>query len=96
MDFQLSPEQQGLQRRCKELATDFAARAAAHDREASHPVENYAAMLRSEGLLTDAMRRDMEASVAAEIAQAVAVADAGLWEPVEDLTRDVYTAAATA
>jgi pyruvate dehydrogenase E1 component alpha subunit len=55
------------------------------------PVENYAAMLRGEGLLTDAMRRDMEAGVAAEIAQAVAAAEAGPWEPVEDLTRDVYT-----
>ena len=55
------------------------------------PVENFAATLRGEGLLTETMRSEMEASVAAEIAQAVAAADAGPWEPVEDLTRDVYT-----
>ena len=41
MDFQLTPEQQRLQRRCLELAADFATRSAAHDRDASHPVENY-------------------------------------------------------
>ena len=57
------------------------------------PVENFAAMLRGEGLLSDARRSEMEADVAAEIAQAVAVAEAGTWEPVEDLTRDVYTPA---
>jgi len=57
------------------------------------PVENFAAMLRGEGLLSDAQRREMEADVGAEIAQAVAVAEAGPWERVEDLTRDVYTPA---
>jgi len=57
------------------------------------PVENFAGMLRAEGLLSDAARKEMEASVAAEIAQAVAAAEAGPWEPVEDLTRDVYTPA---
>jgi pyruvate dehydrogenase E1 component alpha subunit len=55
------------------------------------PVENFAAMLRAEGLVSDAARRDMEASVAAEVAEAVAIAEAGPWEPVEDLTRDVHT-----
>jgi pyruvate dehydrogenase E1 component alpha subunit len=55
------------------------------------PVENFAAMLRAEGLLSDGARKEMEASVAAEIAEAVAVAEAGPWEPVADLTRDVHT-----
>ncbi|HXX83126.1 MAG TPA: pyruvate dehydrogenase (acetyl-transferring) E1 component subunit alpha [Casimicrobiaceae bacterium] len=55
------------------------------------PIETFAAMLRSEGLLSDAERQAMEADVAAEIAEAIAVADAGPWEPTEDLTRDVYT-----
>ena len=50
MDFQLTPEQQRLQRRCLELAADFATRSAAHDRDASHPVENYQ-RLREEGFL---------------------------------------------
>jgi alkylation response protein AidB-like acyl-CoA dehydrogenase len=50
LDFQLTPEQQRLQRKCRELAADFATRSAAHDRDASHPVENYD-RLRQEGFL---------------------------------------------
>ena len=50
MDFQLTSEQQHLQNKCRELASDFATRTAAHDREASHPVENYD-RLRKEGFL---------------------------------------------
>ena len=50
MDFLLSPDQQCLQRRCLELAADFATRAGAHDRDASHPMENYE-RLRAEGFL---------------------------------------------
>jgi hypothetical protein len=41
LDFQLTSEQQHLQKKCRKLAADFATRAAAHDRDASHPVENY-------------------------------------------------------
>jgi alkylation response protein AidB-like acyl-CoA dehydrogenase len=48
MDFQITEEQRHLQQRCRHLAEDFAARAAAHDRAATNPVENYAA-LRQEG-----------------------------------------------
>jgi TPP-dependent pyruvate/acetoin dehydrogenase alpha subunit len=33
----------------------------------------------------------LEAEVAAEVAEAVAFAESGPWEPVEDLLRDVYT-----
>jgi alkylation response protein AidB-like acyl-CoA dehydrogenase len=50
VDFQLSPEQHRLQQRCLELAADFATRSAAHDRDASHPTENYD-RLRAEGFL---------------------------------------------
>src|SRR5262249_4629386 len=50
LDFQLTSEQQRLQNICRELAADFATRAAAHDRDASHPVENYE-RLREEGFL---------------------------------------------
>ncbi len=35
---------------CRELAADFASRSAAHDRDASHPIENYE-RLREEGFL---------------------------------------------
>jgi alkylation response protein AidB-like acyl-CoA dehydrogenase len=48
MDFQFTEEHKHLQQRCRRLAEDFATRAAAHDREANNPVENYAA-LRREG-----------------------------------------------
>ena len=50
MDFQLTSEQQRLQSKCRELAADFVTRAAAHDRDASHPAENYE-RLREEGFL---------------------------------------------
>jgi alkylation response protein AidB-like acyl-CoA dehydrogenase len=50
VDFALSPNQQRLQRRCLELAADFATRSAEHDRDGSHPIENYQ-RLRAEGFL---------------------------------------------
>jgi alkylation response protein AidB-like acyl-CoA dehydrogenase len=50
VDFALSDEHRELQRRCRDLAADFATRAAEHDRDASHPVENYD-RLRDEGFL---------------------------------------------
>jgi alkylation response protein AidB-like acyl-CoA dehydrogenase len=50
VDFAPTAEQQRLQQRCRELADDFAARSAEHDRAASHPAENYE-RLRREGFL---------------------------------------------
>jgi alkylation response protein AidB-like acyl-CoA dehydrogenase len=44
MEFQVTPAQRELQHRARCLAADFATRAAQHDREASDPVENYAAL----------------------------------------------------
>jgi pyruvate dehydrogenase E1 component alpha subunit len=58
------------------------------------PIASFAADLRREGTLTDADRASMEAAVAAEVAEAVAFAEAGPWEPVGDLLRDVHTPAA--
>ena len=43
------------------------------------------------GMLDAAARCSIDADVDAEIARAVAFAEAGTWEPVEQLTRDVYT-----
>lgn len=50
MDFALNKAQQRLRQRCLELATDFATRSTEHDRDASHPIENYES-LRAEGFL---------------------------------------------
>jgi alkylation response protein AidB-like acyl-CoA dehydrogenase len=50
VNFRLSTKQQGLQEKCRELAADFATRSARHDRDASHPIENYQ-RLRDEGFL---------------------------------------------
>jgi alkylation response protein AidB-like acyl-CoA dehydrogenase len=50
MDFALTADQRHLQQRCLELAADFATRSAQHDRDGSHPTENYD-RLRSEGFL---------------------------------------------
>jgi len=44
MEFRVSEEQRRLQERARTLARDFATRATQHDREASHPLENYAAL----------------------------------------------------
>jgi len=49
--FDLNDEQKRLVGLCQELATDFATRATDHDREASHPHENYD-RLRAEGFLS--------------------------------------------
>ena len=44
MEFTVSLAQRELQERARRLAADFATRAAQHDRDASDPVENYAAL----------------------------------------------------
>jgi len=44
MEFSITPAQRDLQERARRLAADFATRAAQHDRDASDPVENYAAL----------------------------------------------------
>jgi alkylation response protein AidB-like acyl-CoA dehydrogenase len=57
VNFRLSKEQQGLQEKCRELAADFATRSGQHDRDASHPVENYQ-RLRDEGFLALSVARE--------------------------------------
>ena len=52
---------------------------------------NLTRQLKEEKLLTDAELDRMERDVAAEIEQAIAFAEAGTWEPVEELTRFVYS-----
>jgi alkylation response protein AidB-like acyl-CoA dehydrogenase len=50
VDFRITERQERLRQRCLELAADFAARSGEHDRESSHPLENYN-RLRAEGFL---------------------------------------------
>ena len=51
MVFRVSDEQNCLLERCRAMAADFATRSADHDRDASHPSENYD-RLRAEGFLS--------------------------------------------
>jgi TPP-dependent pyruvate/acetoin dehydrogenase alpha subunit len=55
------------------------------------PIATFVARLQRDALLTDADLAALTAAVETEIDAAVGVAETGPWEPVEDLTRDVYT-----
>jgi pyruvate dehydrogenase E1 component alpha subunit len=55
------------------------------------PIVTFIPRLKEAGLLDDAALERIEAEVAREVAEAVSYAEAGTWEPVEDLARDVYT-----
>lgn len=55
------------------------------------PITTFTERLRSAGLLGDSDLKQIEAEVAREIREAVAFAEAGSLEPIEDLTRFVYS-----
>jgi TPP-dependent pyruvate/acetoin dehydrogenase alpha subunit len=55
------------------------------------PIGTFDARLREQQLLTDDDLKRIEDDAAAELAQAVAFAEAGTWEPVTDLTKYVYS-----
>lgn len=55
------------------------------------PIKGFGARLSAEGLLNEAGVQALEAEAAAEVEAAVAFAEAGSLEPVEDLLHDVYT-----
>jgi pyruvate dehydrogenase E1 component alpha subunit len=55
------------------------------------PIPAFAARLEEWALLSDADRAALEQEVETEIAAAVAAAEAGSWEPVDDLLKDVTT-----
>jgi pyruvate dehydrogenase E1 component alpha subunit len=59
------------------------------------PIPAFSARAREDGLLKDEDLAAIEDEVAAEIAKSVEFAEAGTWEPVEDLTRFVYSEKAT-
>jgi len=52
---------------------------------------DFRAYLRAEGWLAEDTEQSMEQSVSAEVQRAVEAAEAAPLEPVEELTRDVYT-----
>jgi TPP-dependent pyruvate/acetoin dehydrogenase alpha subunit len=61
--------------------------------KARDPVTALAARLKEGGQLDDATLAELEREVAAEVQEAVAFADAGTLEPVEDLEKDVMAEA---
>jgi pyruvate dehydrogenase E1 component alpha subunit len=57
------------------------------------PIHNHSARLKAKGELTEERFLELDAAAQAEVGKAVAFAEAGTWEPVEDLTKDLYTPA---
>ena len=57
------------------------------------PIALFEQQLRANDALDDVAAQKMESTIAEEIAEAEAFAEAGIWEPLEDLTKDVYTPA---
>jgi pyruvate dehydrogenase E1 component alpha subunit len=60
------------------------------------PLHSFTARLKAEGRLTEEDFLALDARVGEEVRQAVAFAEAGTWEPVAELLRDVYTPAGIA
>ncbi len=54
------------------------------------PIERYAERLKADGVLDDEQLAELEARAVETVDAAVAFAEAGTWEPVEELTRFVY------
>jgi len=55
------------------------------------PVLRFGHWLEETGMLDATEHARIEAEIADELAAAISFAESGTWEPVEDLTRDVYT-----
>jgi pyruvate dehydrogenase E1 component alpha subunit len=70
----------------------YRSRAEVEEWKRRDPIALFVERIRGEGLLAESDLASLEASVAAEVDEAVALAEGGPWEAVEDLTRDVYTA----
>lgn len=60
------------------------------------PIHTFTDRLKTAGLMSEADFASIDRGALAEVEAAVAFAEAGAWEPVEDLTRDVTTPAAGA
>lgn len=55
------------------------------------PILSFSSRLRVLGVLDDSIMKGIEDDIAAEIDKSVEFAEAGAWEPVEDVTRFVYS-----
>lgn len=55
------------------------------------PIHTYTARLKAQGSLSEDEFLAIDAKAQAEVDEAVAFAEVGTWEPVEDLLRDVHT-----
>ncbi len=55
------------------------------------PIPRFVAQLQADGTLKDDDVARLEEEIAAQVADAIARAEAGTWEPVEDLTKYVYS-----
>jgi pyruvate dehydrogenase E1 component alpha subunit len=55
------------------------------------PISMLQSQLAATGVIDDAVIGSLDADVQQEVANAVAFAEAGTWEPIEQLTQDVYT-----
>jgi pyruvate dehydrogenase E1 component alpha subunit len=54
-------------------------------------IDLFVGRAREQGWVSDDDLRSLESRIAAEIAESVSFAESGAWEPLEDLTKDVYT-----
>ena len=63
--------------------------------KARDPIRRFADWLNAMGTLHPGEMEELERTIAAEVDEAVAFAEAGSWEPVDDLERDVYAARPT-
>jgi TPP-dependent pyruvate/acetoin dehydrogenase alpha subunit len=57
------------------------------------PIATFTTTLKGRGLATDQLLAALDVAVSDELDQAVQYAEAGGWEPVDDLLKDVYTPA---
>jgi pyruvate dehydrogenase E1 component alpha subunit len=55
------------------------------------PIIKLTTRLKSEGVMTEEDFQTLDAEAAAQVADAIAFAEAGTWEPVEDLLKFVHT-----
>jgi TPP-dependent pyruvate/acetoin dehydrogenase alpha subunit len=59
-------------------------------------IATFQVRLQEQGLVTEEDLTHMEEDIATEVTRAVGFAEAGTWEPVEDLTKFVYSERAQA